>query len=714
MDKFGHGGYGPAAMLEPVVGLQGLTAAASDAETLLELSLSCTAVELARERSGFERVFAELAGRERRVRLRSVALPNFSATELERLGAEIDATEALVALRNLFELEALFRGTFRFRGHARFDTVLLTPWSTTADLAINLRVVRALGLYAEFEGLLRSRSRHGDPAWLHPTLEPLHQMLRELGDGPDAFARALALVEGPPRAAGARHVTVRGDLRAVEACERAREFAVREHFKPIHRPTIAPAKLPEAIAELRRRFGPEIAHASTPHDAQGSAIDLVYGIDEAEVQEFVELARRSNLQTSLDDRDAINRRIGELLGYPACCVDAFLRTAPIEEDITERTLLARRLGQGPLDPRWPLLLIVYEHYLPCSLHCEESLALGERLERALLEHGIAAPDGGWGHVVFFSDLEQPGNVAVLLRGSVDARGFDYRVVALNSEAPVLAPLADGNRIEFGAQTTTVLHDGEPVHTWAGNVAVLDVEREWGDSAWFRAHFEAQLTAASHAWERERAHAPTPVAEPIDEPFPITAERARVLLESLCPPGVRVARCESRRVGSGDVEWIQIQLTGELGEFPITIIPRANAIHGVAARFDGRVSEQQSLLRTLAERLDERAITPLPGSPPARVLELVGEVTHPTSGEFRTFAGFAACMPVCDRKGEVRLALAAHGEVLELIIAPRQGRESWPGKTSHCAVAHVDTRLRSDRARAAFARFVQRLREVERG
>jgi hypothetical protein len=649
-------------MIERVAGLVGLAAAARDTASTVELELSCSVRELARERAAFEQVLAELAARGRRVRLGTIALTTLSGPE----GREDKfSTQALIALRNSFELEARFPGTFCFRGHARFDTVLRTD--------LDLRVVRTLGLYEEF------------------------------GIEPDALAEA----------GGARHVTVRGDLRSFEACERARDLAVREHFKPIHRPTIAPEKLADVLAELHRRFGPEISHASTPHDAHGSAIDLVYGIDEAEVHEFVELARRSNLEISPDDRDAINRRIGELLGYPACCVDAFLRAAPTEEDVTERTLIARRIGQGRLDPRWPLLLIVYEHYLPCSLHCERSLALAERIERTLIERGVEPPDGGWGRLVFLGDLEQPGNVAVLLRGSADARGFDYRVVALNSDAPVLAPLAAGERLEFDAQTTTVLRDGAAIHTWAGNVAVFDVEREWGDSEWFRAYFEAQLAAATPT---RATHEPEsePTSERIDVSFPITAEQARALLERTCPPGVRVIQCEARRVGAA--EWIQARLDGELGEFPITIIPRANEIHGVAAQFDrnGRVSEQRSLLRGLAEQLDGRATTPLPGRELALGLELVGLAAQPDSGEFQTFAGFAACVPICERGGDVRLALAAHGEVLELIVAPRRGRESWPGKSSRCAVAHADTQLRGERARAAFARFVQHLRAVDRG
>jgi hypothetical protein len=737
-----------------------------------DFSISCTAAELARDRLQIEQSLAELARRDHRVRIHAITLPNFSAAELARLGVDLDAAEAVAALGNLFELEARWMGTLSHRTDGGFDTVLFTPWTQLPDLAINLRIVRALGLTGEFGSLLGSRLRLIPGSELHrravaeglasaevgelaevpwrlrdATLEPIAAALRELGSevGADSFDRALALLDAFAGRGAANkpdldvraHVQVIGDAQLGELCERACDVALRCRLKPIRRPTMSEADVPAQIAELSRRFGPKLAIASTPHHPDEPTIDLIFGVDEADVREFVELATRSQLPNSGEARDAINRRIGALLGYPPCCVESFIRASASEEDVTERTLLARRLGAGVLDPRWPLLLLVYEHYLPCSLHCERSLARAGELEAALAEARVEIPDGGWGRIVFLADLERQGNDAVLLRESDEAHGFRYRLIALNHRADALAAVQLGDRLEFGPQTTTVMRGEDVLHVYAGQVGLVDVAREWGDSAWFQAYFRAQLAVQAHASARvERARAieleraaererELAVVERRTDELPLTAEAMRAAIERLCEPGMLVRECEAGRAGASEVEWIRARLEGDAGSFVLTVVPRrldsstrhasGGYVSGVAARFDaaGRLAVQHELVRSLAEQLDVRAMTPAKGSTAAKLLELVRQATQPETGEFQTFAGFAACWPICVGT-DIRLALVARGEVLELIIAERSGRDTWPGKSSRCAVGYPsDMQLRSDRDRAAFTRFVQRLRLVDR-
>lgn len=665
-----------------------------------QFSISCTAAELARDRVQIERSLELLARGGHSVVIEAIALPNFSAVQLERLGVDLTAAEAVAAISNLLELETRWHGTLSHRAHGGFGSLRFTPEATVVDIAINQRIVRALGLTAELGSHLPAEP---------PNLDP----------DPDL----------------AEHVRVIGDAQLCERCEQASDVAVRRRLKPIRRPTMSEADVPAQLAELARRFGSQLTIASTPHHPDEPSVDLIYGVDEADVHEFVELARRSQLPDEAEARDAINRRIGALLGYPPCCVEAFIRASSSEEDVTERTLLARRLGAGVLDPRWPLLLLVYEHYLPCSLHCERSLARADELEAALAEAGVAPPVGGWGRIVFLADLERQGNVAVLLRESDEPHGFRYRLIALNHRADVLAPLQLGDRLEIGPQTTTVLRGEQVLHVYAGQVGLFDVAREWGDSAWFQAYFRAQLAVWAHALalveraqaaelaqaaEQERAPEQERAAEQ-QLPF---VEQVHAAIERLCEPGLVVRACEAGRAGASEVEWIRARLDGDAGSFVLTIVPRqldgssgsSDDASGVAARFDpsGKLVAQHRLVRSLAEQLDVRATVPTPDTVAAKLLELVRQATMPDSGEFQTFAGFAACWPICERSGSVRLALVAHGEVLELIIAPRAGRETWPGKSSRCAIGYPsDSPLRSDRARAAFARFVQRLRLVDR-
>jgi hypothetical protein len=505
------------------------------------------------------------------------------------------------------------------------------------------------------------------------------------------------------------YTRVLGEPELWAPCEQACDIAVRRGLKPVRRPTVHESELAEFTSETRRRFGSALVLTTAPHAARPHQTDVIYGYSEDEVREFVTLTTQATSPNPLADLDPIKRRIGALLGYPPCCVEAFIEAASDEEDLTERTLLARRFGAGVLDPRWPLLLLVYEHYLPCSLHCEQSLARADALAAALADDGVHAPAGGWGRIVFLAELEHPGNVAVLLRDAGDDRGFGYRLIALNHSADRLAPVGAGDRLVFEGSAVTVLRGGERLHVYAGNVGVFDVEREWGDTRW-----STRVEAAT-------PHEPAPEPEPEPEPRdvvelssiaeqPATAEQVRAELERLLGSELQLVRCET-----GEHGWIRASLDGDAGRFVVTVVPRPLAreggfVAGVAARFDpsGQLAVQRALVAALAEHFDARACTPA-----SEVHALVLETGQPSTGEFALFAGFAACWPICDADGITRLALVAHGRALELIVAPRAGRVGWPGLTRRCAVGYPsETELRTPQERAAFARFVQRLRTVE--
>ncbi|MDI7269211.1 MAG: hypothetical protein QME96_14570, partial [Myxococcota bacterium] len=71
---------------------------------------------------------------------------SFSTTELERLNKGIRPETTLRALRLLLELEREFSAGFGFREHGGFSLIAMTPWTTPAELALNLALVGALGI----------------------------------------------------------------------------------------------------------------------------------------------------------------------------------------------------------------------------------------------------------------------------------------------------------------------------------------------------------------------------------------------------------------------------------------------------------------------------------------------------------------------------------------------------------------------------------------
>ncbi|RLE87693.1 MAG: hypothetical protein DRJ49_06085 [Thermoprotei archaeon] len=92
-----------------------------------------------------------------------------------------------------------------------------------------------------------------------------------------------------------------------------------------------------------------------------------------DTQTLLELVRLR--EAKLRDPQAI-RRLGELLGYPQCCVDSYVRKGAVRvwhEYLSE--LIATGLDKGSPIEFWAV------YHAPCSLSCEQTLELG----RAYLE-----------------------------------------------------------------------------------------------------------------------------------------------------------------------------------------------------------------------------------------------------------------------------------------------------------------------------------------
>jgi hypothetical protein len=89
-------------------------------------------------------------------------LENFSAAELLRMNKGTTPLDNLAAVDLLQELELRHPGTFACSGYAPFSVILFTPWTTFADLHLNLRLVQQLGIEAQVGNLFMARLR------LHP------------------------------------------------------------------------------------------------------------------------------------------------------------------------------------------------------------------------------------------------------------------------------------------------------------------------------------------------------------------------------------------------------------------------------------------------------------------------------------------------------------------------------------------------------------------
>ncbi|MBX3273984.1 MAG: hypothetical protein KF729_27210 [Sandaracinaceae bacterium] len=174
------------------------------------------------------------------------------------------------------------------------------------------------------------------------------------------------------------------------------------------------------------------------------------------------LRRLVQLQTS--DPSLHLGAIGALLGYPACCVQAFASLGDRSDNGYNRIAAAARTSVGG---PWPALLddtsLKLLPHFPCTYRCERSLDAARALLEALadeapaLHRAVRAYLGG--PVLYFDHDHQ-----LRFRGEATGGGVRYTSVAIpwsRSEpfAALAGAIAEGDRLTLG-DDALIVHRGE--------------------------------------------------------------------------------------------------------------------------------------------------------------------------------------------------------------------------------------------------------------
>jgi hypothetical protein len=212
--------------------------------------------------------------------------------------------------------------------------------------------------------------------------EPSPLRIRAFPDGP-----ALELPTGPDRITARRHpagfltgkVHVLGVLAGVRPCGRlalppdaAHRALARLSRLGLRTAIVAAAQVPGDI--------------DTAHDPAGSVAHVFFSRD-GSASRAADLERRFSAAEASGapmGTDTFSRAMGRLLGYPACCVDAFLAAGPgtATDDLVRAAHgRSRRFhwALNPLDARSTFPLVAH---IPCRYDCESSVA------QALALHGM--------------------------------------------------------------------------------------------------------------------------------------------------------------------------------------------------------------------------------------------------------------------------------------------------------------------------------------
>jgi hypothetical protein len=122
-----------------------------------ELYLTCRIDEVLRQGEALRRFLSTEAARGVSIHVWNIGLENFSPTENERFNKGLAEADIAAAVTLLDGLEGAFPGRFAWRRHGGFGLITFTPWTTPADLELNLAGLAAHDLGFVMGGMLTSR-----------------------------------------------------------------------------------------------------------------------------------------------------------------------------------------------------------------------------------------------------------------------------------------------------------------------------------------------------------------------------------------------------------------------------------------------------------------------------------------------------------------------------------------------------------------------------
>jgi hypothetical protein len=257
--------------------------------------------------------------------------------------------------------------------------------------------------------------------------------------------------------------------------------------RPCGRMVLSPAEA-ERQQALLCRLGLEVAvlgPAEVPHDEDpGATADpraaahVFFSRDAGVARAAADLERTfaTGAGTGAMQPDAFAREMGRRLGYPGCCVEAFVAAGPAA---TTADLLRAAHARSRsfdwrldvLDPRSPVTLVPH---VPCRFDCAPSVALAERVLAALpalspfLDRAAARLLGRTALLA--------GDDALFLDAPADASGVVAAeapdAAACRGSAPVGAAVASVLALLGGASQVGVGPDGAMARTGGRRAGVL--------------------------------------------------------------------------------------------------------------------------------------------------------------------------------------------------------------------------------------------------
>ncbi len=222
-------------------------------------------------------------------------------------------------------------------------------------------------------------------------------------------------------------------------------YGFKAGLKPVCRLEPLSKEELERVAPIIERVRPDAVQCARRRDwNEVESYELFVGREAQDVDELIEIlaAREKGVPGELDRRYV--RRVGVLLGYPACCSKRFAAAPEIGWLQNEWLHLENRIATpGPVATSirpfgGPL------SYVPCSAVCAQSIA-----DEALLRsHGLEMGDNRTADWPMLFLLDRPAHFAVLRPLEPVGERFAYRLHRLFGQDARLAALSYGDTLEL--------------------------------------------------------------------------------------------------------------------------------------------------------------------------------------------------------------------------------------------------------------------------
>lgn len=165
-----------------------------------------------------------------------------------------------------------------------------------------------------------------------------------------------------------------------------------ENVRPAIYQNINPNYLLDKINEVSK-YGLTIipitrVNQSNGYTASSSAFDIS---QPWEYRAIITRIERANDILSIPNLEKNNDKLGEILGYPACCREFFLRTWQNGHvDTTWDQYAESGSADGPVEANmlWRWMNIRWVSHLPCSFQCQSTVEIGRKTREAMRKHGL--------------------------------------------------------------------------------------------------------------------------------------------------------------------------------------------------------------------------------------------------------------------------------------------------------------------------------------